>query len=248
MSKGAGIKEVEEFPRRIKILIFVIVVLIAVGTIGFKLLTGESFSNSFLRTFEAMVFIFKENTVLIERLLEIFLALIGVFLVWWVLWSIADMVLDGNLRRYLKRKFYIIKMKATKNHIIIAGGGRIGEEIAKVTSAKNHNFVIIDNDEAKVRALRKKGYNVIEGNAEDEKVLKEAKIETAKKIILTLPKTETNILITLTVKDLNPKIEIYSRAENSSLIPKLKRAGAKIVIVPEIIAGDKIANDLKLGK
>lgn len=126
--------------------------------------------------------------------------------------------------------------------------GCIGEEIAKVTSAKNHNFVIIDNDEAKVRALRKKGYNVIEGNAEDEKVLKEAKIETAKKIILTLPKTETNILITLTVKDLNPKIEIYSRAENSSLIPKLKRAGAKIVIVPEIIAGDKIANDLKLGK
>ena len=27
---------------------------------------------------------------------------------------------------------------------------------------------------------------------------------------------------------------------------KLKRAGAKVVIVPEIVAGDKIAQDLKL--
>ena len=43
-------------------------------------------------------------------------------------------------------------MKATNNHIIIAGGGRIGEEIARVISSKDNNFLIIENDEAKVKA------------------------------------------------------------------------------------------------
>jgi hypothetical protein len=79
-----------------------------------------------------------------------------------------------------------------------------------------------------------------------DKVLLEAGMDRASKIILTLPKTETNILITLTAKDINPKIEVYSRAENENLIKKLKKAGAKIVIIPEVLAGDEIVKDLKL--
>ena len=86
----------------------------------------------------------------------------------------------------------------------------------------------------------------IYGNGEEESALKEAKIESALKIILTLPKTEANILVTLTVKELNPKIEVYARADDSSLASKLKKVGVKAVVIPEIVAGDKLAEELKV--
>lgn len=246
MSKGETTKEITEFPRRIRIFIFIILFLLVIGTAGFKIMTEISIREALMRTVETFAFMFRENSTISERLMEIFLAVVGVFLIWWVLWSIADMLLDGNLEKYLKTKLYSFKINKMKNHIIIAGGGRIGEEIANVISKKKTKFIIIESEEEVVKSLRKKGYVVILGDASRESVLKEAKIESAKKIIITLPKTETNILITLTSKELNPNIEIYSRCEKPSLVSKLKKVGAKIVVVPEIIAADKIAKGLNL--
>ena len=246
MSRGQGIKEIEEFPKRLKIFFFIILFLLIFGTLFFKLITDESLKDSMMRTIETLAFMFHEDSGVYERLLEVFLAIIGVFLVWWVLWSVADMLLDGNLEKSLKTRIYSLKIKEMKNHIIIAGGGRVGEEIARVISIKNKKFIIIDSDETMVNSLRKKGYIVVSGDASNESVLKEAGIQYAKKIMITLPKAETNILVTLTSKELNPEIEIYSRCEKPSLVSKLKKAGAKVVIVPEIIAADKLAEDLGL--
>ena len=131
-------------------------------------------------------------------------------------------------------------------HYIIAGGGRVGEEIALEISKKTKNFVIIEKDESVVKKVEKKGYFVIHGDASDENVLREAGIEKAKAILLTLPQTEKNLFITLAAKELNPKIEVFSRADNQSYVSKLKKAGAKIVIVPEIVAADEIVKDLGL--
>ena len=39
---------------------------------------------------------------------------------------------------------------------------------------------------------------------------------------------------------------IYARADNQSYVSKLKKAGAKIVVVPEIIAADTLAKDMGL--
>lgn len=86
---------------------------------------------------------------------------------------------------------------------------------------------------------------VIEGNAEEDKLLTEAEISKATKLILTLPKTESNILITLTAKEMNPNIEILARANEQKFVSKLKKAGAKKVIVPEIVAGDQLTDLLE---
>jgi voltage-gated potassium channel len=244
MSRGEKLKGIEEFPRRIKVFFFVIIFILFIGTFGFKIMTGVIFKDALLRTLETLAFIFGENSSISVRLFEVFLALVGVFLIWWVLWSTADMLLEGNLGKYLKTKFYNIKLIKLKSHSIIVGGGRVGEEISRVMALKKRNFLIIESDAKIVDSLKKKKYIVIEGDALKEEILKKAGIEKASKIILTLPKTESNILITLTAKEINPKIEIHSRCENSSLVSKLKRAGAKVVTVPEIVAADKIASDL----
>ena len=50
MSHSNPIKEIDEFPRRIKIFFWVIVFLIILGTIGFVVLTGVSFEDATFRT------------------------------------------------------------------------------------------------------------------------------------------------------------------------------------------------------
>jgi voltage-gated potassium channel len=246
MSRGTKIKEIEEFPRRLKIFFWVILFLFLSGTFSFRIISEDNMEDSVYRTAQTLAFMFAEESTMPERFVEIFLAIIGVFLIWWVLWSIADMLLDRNLEKYLKTTIHLANIRNMNKHIIIVGGGRIGEGLAKILILKNKPYLIIESDHQVVTSLKKKKYTVLEGDALKEDILKEAKIEKANKIITTLPKTENNILITLTAKELNPKIEVHSRCENSSLVSKLKRAGANIVTVPEVVAVNKIAKDLGL--
>jgi voltage-gated potassium channel len=240
MARGNKLKEIDEFPRRIKIFFWVIFWLLVFGTGGFKLIDKGTIQESFFRTLQTLAFIFEENPAIAERAMEIFLAIVGVLLIWWVLWSFADMLLDGNLKKYLKSRIYKILLMEIRDHTIIAGGGRVGEEIARILTEKKEKFVLTDVSPEVVANLRKKNYLVIEGSAEHDSILLEAGIKKARELIITLPKTETNILITLSAKELNPNIEIHARAEHSKFASKLKKAGAKVVVVPEVVAGDKL--------
>ena len=96
MSRTAGIKEINEFPRRLKIFFWVIVFLFVFGTLGFRLISEETLNEAFYRTTRTLAFMFNEESSISERFMEISLAIVGVFLIWWVLWSVADMLLDGN--------------------------------------------------------------------------------------------------------------------------------------------------------
>jgi len=246
MSHGVSLKSSEDFPKRIKIFVLVIISVFLFGTIGFFILNGFHFENAFLRTLQTLAFIFADDASIIERLLEIFLALVGVFCIWWVLWSFADMLLEGNLTNYLKNKFHLNSIMEMKEHIIIVGGGRTGQEIAKELNVKKIPFIIIEIDDLVSKELVKKKFLSISGDAQKDIILEEANIRSAKKLIITTPKTETNLFIILSAKELNNNIRIITRAEKQSAVSKLKRAGAEKVIIPEVIAGKKIVDEIDL--
>lgn len=127
-----------------------------------------------------------------------------------------------------------------KNQVVIAGGGRVGEEIARILAEREEEFTIVEINPLKVDRLKEKKYNIIQGNVEEEETLIEAGIKNARKFIITLPKAETNISIISTAKELNKTMEINARAEHSDFIEKLKKAGANLVIVPEVVAGNEL--------
>lgn len=77
----------------------------------------------------------------------------------------------------------------------------------------------------------------IKGDATQDEVLKEAGIERAKALITTLPKDADNVFITLTARELNPRIKIIARASDESSVSKLRMAGANRVVMPDFIGG-----------
>ncbi|MBU3913586.1 MAG: NAD-binding protein [Nanoarchaeota archaeon] len=243
MSRGT-IVEVREFPKRVLVFLILLSSLLAVGTIGFKLSTGMSFQTSFIMTLETLAFMFHAESGF-GKFLEIFLAIFGVFLVWWILWGTFDMLLEGNLGEYLKISKFLNRLKKMRGHYIIAGGGRVGEDIALHFCNNQKECIIVEKNEEVIKKLkRNKNFFVMHGDVTDESVLKKAKIQDAKAIILAMPETEKNLLVTMIAKEINPQIEIYARADKPAFVNKLKKAGAKVVIVPEIVAAEKFLQEI----
>ncbi len=235
--------EMRELPRKIRIFIILVVALFIVGIAGFVLLKGMSVEQAFSRTVDSLAFIFYEESGP-TKAFEIFLSLFGVFLIWWVLWSFFDMLNEGKFGEYIKTRKFLNKVKRMENHYIIAGGGRVGEDVAIDLTKRGDKCVIIEKEANTASKLIKKGLMVIQGNAHDESLLRQAGIDKARAMIITLPDPEKALVATMIAKELNEKLEIFARCENPSFVSKLKKAGAKSVVVPEAVAADKIISEL----
>jgi len=65
---------------------------------------------------------------------------------------------------------------------VIVGYGRVGARTARVLQEEEHELVVVDIDREKAERARQAGFEVVEGDGEDESVLREAGIESADSI------------------------------------------------------------------
>ncbi|MCL5011340.1 MAG: NAD-binding protein [Candidatus Marsarchaeota archaeon] len=131
-----------------------------------------------------------------------------------------------------------------KDHYIIAGYGSLGKTVAEVFQNQGVSYVVIDLNPKIVEKLSVQGIKAIEGDALESEILRKAGIEKAKGFIASLGTDSNNVFMTLTAKELNPNITISTRAFTEGAINKLHRAGAELIVVPEIIGGLELARTL----
>jgi hypothetical protein len=239
-----SIDDIKKFPRKILLFIFMVFFLLAIGTIGFKIILNTSIGNAFITTIESFALMYHPESSA-AKVFGISITLFGVILLWWTLWSIFDIFLEGNIGEYLKISKFLNKLEKMRNHYIIAGGGRVGEEIAKSLQLEKKEYIIIEKEVVTFSRLKKSGLFAIHGDVTDENILKKANIQNAKAIIIAMPETEKNLLVTMTARELNKDIDIYARADKPAFVSKLKKAGAKIVIVPELVAAERFLESIK---
>jgi len=116
---------------------------------------------------------------------------------------------------------------------VIAGFGDVGVGAYQELHASGVSTVIVDSKQQDV--------NQVVGNAEDENVLKKARIEEARFCIVALNDDNVNIFTTLMARNLNPVIRILARANEPASVEKLYRAGADYVALLPMIGGQAIA-------
>ena len=126
-------------------------------------------------------------------------------------------------------------------HVIICGFGRIGVMLAQELDAGGANFVVLDQEDAKVEQARSLGYLCIQADATDEATLRSAGVGRARTLATVLPNDAANVFITLSGRSLNPELEIIARGEASSTESKLLQAGANKVVQPTHIGAERIA-------
>ncbi len=156
--------------------------------------------------------------------------------------NMARFVFDGELAHYIKTYRVDKKIAKLKNHVIIVGYGRNGEQAAMELKEHGVNFVIVDKRDNVISRIRQNPELLyIKGDATHEEVLEQVRIHEARALIATTPNDADNVFVVLTARSMNPGLIVISRASELESQMKLKRAGATNVIMPERIGGQRMA-------
>jgi len=136
------------------------------------------------------------------------------------------------------------RLSSIKDHYIVCGAGRVGTHAAERLKKAGKKVVIIEYDCPKVEFMRKRGFIVIEGDCMNEETLEKAQVRKAKGILACTGEDNKNVFVVLTAKDMNPKIRVAARVNDQKAMGEFKRAGADIIVAPEVTGGYEIASKI----
>ncbi len=229
----------------IKIGMGVILLLVVIGTLGYHFIEGWEIIDCLYMTIITIATVgFKEVGPLSTggKIFTMGLIVSSLSSLAYVGTSIARFVFDGDLANYIKTYRVDKKIAKLKNHVIIVGFGRNGEQAAIELAENGVEFVVVDKRDnviSRVRENRELLY--IKGDATHEEVLEQAGIYDARALIATTPNDADNVFVVLTARSMNRGLTVISRASEMGSQMKLKRAGATNVIMPERIGGQRMA-------
>ena len=124
-----------------------------------------------------------------------------------------------------------------QNHVVIAGGGRIGFQIARVLKRLKLQFVIVELSQGRVEHAMMAGMPVIYGDAVQEIVLEAARIGSASMLLITTPGIVEARAIAVHAKTLNSRIDIVARASGLEFVETFRELNVLEVVFPEFEAG-----------
>jgi monovalent cation:H+ antiporter-2, CPA2 family len=136
-----------------------------------------------------------------------------------------------------------------KDHIVVAGFGRVGQTLVRMLYFQGHQILVIDNDEAALQTLRERGIPYLYGDAASPIVLAKANLSAAKSMAIALPDPMSTRLTLNRALGLAPDLDITVRAHDKDEIEVLYQLGAQEVVQPEFEASLEMGAHmlLKLG-
>ncbi len=121
---------------------------------------------------------------------------------------------------------------AGRDHVVICGFGRVGQNIARVLEQTGFEYIALDLDPYRIRAGRQAGDPVIYGDAGQVKVLENVGVAHASCVVITFAGPEVALRILRSVRELRGDVPILVRTQDDSRLNELTSAGATEV-VPE---------------
>ncbi|MCH8003194.1 MAG: potassium channel family protein [Nanoarchaeota archaeon] len=225
--------------------IFLLAILILLGTYAFSLIEGVDLFNSLYNVILIITTVGLEHNVatFYGKILVIVLLAFGIGLVLYIAIFLGSAVFEGQARLLFGGiKGGLVRMRKEKNHTIVCGYGKLGKYVCSVLKEKKQKYLIIEKEAEKCTGLISTGESILQGNALEPNVLKKAGIEKAKGLIATLGEDSDNIYLLMTAAELNPKLYLAAKAEDEHAVDRLHKVGAKIVVLPQVVGGRQLAN------
>ncbi|MEM6448892.1 MAG: NAD-binding protein [Cyanobacteria bacterium P01_D01_bin.105] len=176
------------------------------------------------------------------RIFTILVIIAGALSVAYTVAGFVQLVTEGEIRRALHIRQMTQEIDSLNKHVIICGYGRMGQMLAKKLKEDHQKFIILDKDTERVEDAQEHGYLVYLGDASDEEDLHAVGISRARVLATVLPSDAVNVFISLTARELNPRITVIARGTLPSSEKKLRLAGADQVILPATIGALRAAH------
>ena len=224
--------------------IFLLILIIFIGTIGFMIVEGWTFFESFYMTIITISTVgFNEVHSMSDagKLFTSFLIITSFGTFAYAVSAITSYIVGGEYIQYFREYKTLKKVETMENHTIVCGYGRVGKSAAHDLQFYKKDFVVIESD-GELTESPEQEVTFVRGDATDDLILVKSGILEAEAIITALPKDADNLFVVLSARELNPKLKIISRASSYSSMRKLRIAGADNVIMPDTVGGAHMAS------
>lgn len=159
--------------------------------------------------------------------------------------SITAFVVEGELKRMLGRRRMEKDISRLEGHDIVCGADETAQTIIQELLATRRDFVVVDADRARLDKLAAAApFLFVEGDPADDDVLRKAGIEKARGVLLSLPTDEANLFVTVTARQLNPRVRIVAKGIDIKSHEKMVRAGADYAVSPTFIGGMRMVSQM----
>jgi voltage-gated potassium channel len=229
--------------RRFAALLWLLLAMVAAGSIAFSLVQGVSVGFGLVWTLDTITTLgtIAQPRDAGGRVIIACLELVGIGTLFYGLATVAEFFVSGQLSGVLEARRNTKMIESFKDHYIVCGYGRVGRQVARDLKTRNVDVVVIDRDTTHQELARSEGMTFIEGAPAEDTTLHQAGIERAAAVVACVDSDAENIFVSLSARELRPQVLIIARASAEDAEKKLLRAGADRVISPYKTTGSEMA-------
>lgn len=155
----------------------------------------------------------------------------------------TTLVIAGSSDQISKYNHLFCIYNAITNPVVIIGAGNVGSTLSAALKEREVEHVIIEKAiiPEHLKAL------TIHGDAMNREILLKAGIESAPAVAITSHEDSINLYLTTLIRNMNPRIQIISRATHERTIALLHQAGSNFVMSYASLGANSIFNYLQSG-
>ncbi|MBI4098492.1 MAG: NAD-binding protein [Candidatus Magasanikbacteria bacterium] len=157
-------------------------------------------------------------------------------------------IIDHIIKRRVERFEFGRRRYTFKNHVILAGLGRVGYHVVRELRQRNHEVVIVEHDEHNrfLDLVRNLGAQVFIGDASLTKNLVEAGVERAAALFSVIDDDLANLEISMKARSLNSALRVIVRIFDTDVAETIKnRFNIHRALSTSALAAEHIAERLE---
>lgn len=133
-----------------------------------------------------------------------------------------------------------------RNHVVIAGCGRIGSQIAGVLQQLAIPFVLVEIDQLRIEAAKAAGYPIVYGDGSQAIVQEALRIERAALLVITIPNIVVARSIISHAQKVRRGIRVIARISDPEFFNVFKELAVVDLVYPEFEAGLEMTRQVLL--
>ncbi len=134
-----------------------------------------------------------------------------------------------------------------EDHVVVLGYGDVTASLLDELEPET-DLVVVTADQETASRLNAEGVNVLTDDPTDESVLRDARVDAARGVVVGSDDDATDVLAVLAARNVDPDVHVVAAANDPKHVPKLEEVGADEVINPLDIGGKLLGRSVLDGE
>ncbi len=133
---------------------------------------------------------------------------------------------------------------ASRNHVIVAGFGRMGKRLARNLAQAKISYLALDNNPERVTRAQALDYPVFFGDASRVEILRSAGAADASMVVFAMDHMESIGQAVVAVREAFPSLPVYARAWDARMAQRLTTLGASYAVPSTLASGQQMSREV----